>query len=90
MFEEYLPYLYGAFGGVIWALMGLVYNKTGNPDFSFSFFNFIKTVIIGVAFGGASSYFGQPIDVFATTAWAASITAFIDRFLNIIIKKVTS
>ena len=85
-----LPYLYGAFGGIIWALMGAGYHKIGNPDFSFSFLNFFKTVIIGTVIGGFSTYFGQPVDVFGTSALAASATAFVDRIFNMLIKKATS
>lgn len=88
-FSVILPYLYGAFGGIIWALLGAGYNKIGNPDFSFNFLNFLKTVIIGTLIGGFSIYFGQPVDVFGTSALAASVTAFTDRIFNMFVKKIT-
>lgn len=90
MLETILPYLYGAFGGLIWALMGAGYHKIGNPDFQFEFKNFLKTILIGVGVGGVAVYFGQPVDVFGLTGMAASITALVDRFLNIVWKKATA
>lgn len=89
-FTWLLPYLYGAFGGIIWALMGAGYHKIGNPDFSFSGINFIKTIIIGLVIGAVAVYYGQPLDLFGTTTTALTITAIIDRIINMLIKKATA
>ena len=88
--DLFISYLLGALGGIIWALMGAGYHKIGNPEFSFSSINFIKTVIVGAALGGTSIYYGQSVDIFASSATALSITAVVDRLLNMLFKKVTS
>lgn len=88
--DVFISYLLGALGGIFWALMGAGYHKIGNPDFSFSIINFIKTVIIGAVLGGTSIYYGQSVDIFASSATALSLTAVVDRLLNMFFKKVTN
>lgn len=83
---DLFPFLLGGLGGVLWALVGAKYHQIGNSDFEFNFSKFFKTVVIGAAVGAASVYYGQPVDLFATTATSATITAFVDRVINLVWK----
>jgi len=82
---DYYSLLYGALGGVGWAVLGYARAKQKDSKTEFDGFHFGKTIVVGAIIGGYAAYTGMPIDAVATTSFALTATALVDKIANIII-----
>ena len=80
----------GIVGGISWAVLGLVKNRTGDNWDGFKGKKFLKSVFIGGAIGGILAYQGASVEVASIEAFASNsflygaITAFAEKTATLI------
>jgi len=82
---DYMGLIYGIVGGVGWGILGFARAKQKDSKTDFDTFQFGKTVAIGAVLGFYGAYVGMPIDMVATTSFALTATAIVDKLFNIVV-----